>query len=86
MFERKQASGKESENYGGSTDEETSSWREAVMGNMRKACGTWLSAGLRKLGIFNDLFSCTQLETNQENIYYGYIHISICLYTYNHLP
>lgn len=33
-------------------DEEASDGREEVMGNMSKACVTWLSAALRKRGIF----------------------------------
>lgn len=53
LFESKQVSEKERENYGGHGDEGISNGREAVMGNMSKACLTWLSAALRKLGIFS---------------------------------
>lgn len=59
MFESKQVSGKEMESYGGHKDEEASNGREEVMGNMSKACVTWLSAALRKLRIFSNWFSCT---------------------------
>lgn len=66
-------------------DEEASTGRE-VMGNMSKACVTWLSAALRKSGIFGNWSSCTQLEKNQEGTNHGYIHINIWLYFYYHPP
>jgi len=87
VFEGKQVSGKERENCRGSRDEETSSRRDAVMGNTGKICGRWLSADLRKLGIFNDWFFCTYWKrTRRIRLMVIYIYKSICSYTCNHLP
>lgn len=67
-------------------DEEASSGREEVMGNMNKACVTWLSAAFRKLGIFRNWFFCTQFKKSQKGIHHDYMHINIWLYFYYHLP